>query len=78
MQEKKQTRGHIIRVALEKEYKDQPMFCGKCGILSVVGKGLDIVYTEHSPTPMFGNSFTIWAACEDPEGCEDRQKRNKK
>jgi len=78
MQKEKRLRGHIIRDALEKVYKDMPMFCGKCGILSIVGAGLAIVYTEHSPAPMFGCNYTIWASCVDTQGCEQRQLANKR
>jgi hypothetical protein len=78
MQEKRQLRGHVIRDALEKGNKGQPMFCGRCGILGIVGADLHIVYTEHSPAPMFGYSYIVWAACGDTTACEQRQLKNKK
>ena len=76
MPEKGRLRGHIIRDAFEQAYQGQPMLCGRCSTLGIVGKDQQIVYTE-TELGLFGHSYSVWAVCKDEDGCKQRQSRNK-
>lgn len=77
MHKEKKLPGHVIRDALEQANKGERWFCEKCGRSGIVGKDLQVVYTEHSPALTFGRNYTVWGVCQDAESCEQWRLQNK-